>query len=215
MKIPKIFTPDKNLDKRIEQLLSEKVDMKGHDEKTVGELLKKCRTFINRQAGVSNLENTYQIGERLADELEFTKEDVEESVQRIRHYSEKDRYSGFYFSALINKIITKKDVVNLNFYEELAGLGAYLKTGTLILDGYVGFALGHCMEGGTIITKKDAGSDVGNGMLNGRIIINGNTGHSTGIFSKGGDIIVYGNIEKIADTCKARIFKGDKQIWPK
>lgn len=218
MKIPKTFTPDKNLDKHIERLLSKKEDLKNYeyyDENNVVILLKKCKKFIDKQTGMSHLDSIHLVGERLADELEFTKKDIEEAIQRITPYGKECNYSGFYFSALINKVIEEQDVINLTFYEKLSGIGAYLKTGTLIIDGYVEFALGHCMEGGTIIIKKDAGTDVGNGMLGGNIRISGDTGKDLGIFSKGGDITVYGKIGKIADTCRARVFTKYKQVWPK
>lgn len=220
MKIPKTFTPDKNLEEYVERLLSEKPDLKSYNENTVRIILKKCRAFLDKQTDISNLSRVYQLGEDLVQELDYTKGDLEEASQRIELYSKEDRYAGFYFSALINKIITEQEVINLKFYEELSGAGACLKTGTLIIDGYVRFALGHCMEGGEILTKKDAGIDVGNGMVNGRIIVKGDVGDSVGIFSKGGDIVIYGNIGKIADNCKARIFKWDEhnakseQIWP-
>jgi glutamate synthase domain-containing protein 3 len=215
MKIPKIFTPEKNLEKHVERLLSEEYNLKSYNEATVRIILKKCRTFLDKQADIEKLLSLYQVGEDLAKELNYTKGDVEEASQRIESYSKEDKYAGFYLSALVNKIITEQEVINLKFYGELSGAGAYLKTGTLIIDGYASFALGHCMEGGEIITKKDAGNDVGNGMVNGRIIVKGDVGHSIGIFSKGGDIVVYGNIGKIADSCEARIFKGDKQLWPR
>ncbi|MDP2906415.1 MAG: hypothetical protein Q8O03_00595 [Nanoarchaeota archaeon] len=215
MKIPKAFTPDKNLEKHIERLLSEKPNLKSYNETTVRILLKKCRTFLDKQEDIEKLLSLYQVGENLAKELNYTKGDVEEASQRIETNSKEDKYSGFYLSALVNKIITEQEVINLKFYGELSGAGAYLKTGTLIIDGYVNFALGHCMEGGEIITKKDAGNDVGNGMISGRIIVKGDVGHGIGIFSEGGDIVVYGNIGKIADHCKAKIFKGDKQVWPR
>ncbi len=215
MKIPKTFKPEKNLEKNIERLLSEKPNLKNYNETTVGMLLKNCKTFLDKQFHITELSEVYKMGEDLVKKLDFTKEDVEEVSQRIEVNNDDYKYAGFYLSALINKIITEQDVINLKFDVELFGVGSYLKTGKLIIDGYVGHFLGHCMEGGEIITKKDAGNNVGNGMQAGKIIINGDVGCSTGIFSEGGDIIVYGNIEKIADSCKARIHKWGKQVWPR
>lgn len=214
MKPPKTFTPEKNLDKQVERLLK-KPDLESYNEATVKILLKKCRTFIDKQTEISNLLRIYQVGEDLSQELDFTKYDVEELAQRIESNNKEDEYAGFYLSALVNKTLTGNNVIKLKFYGELSGVGAYLKTGTLIVDGYVNFALGHCMEGGNIIVKNGAGNDVGNGMLGGSIIINGDVGTSTGIFSKGGDIVIYGGIGKIADSCKARIFQKGKKIWPR
>lgn len=215
MKLPKTFTSEKNLDKHVERLLSEKPNLKDYNENTVRILLKKCRTFLDKQEYTRSLLKVYPLGEDLVKKLDFTKGDIEEASRRIESYSHEDKYAGFYLSALVNKIITEQDIITLKFDVDLFGIGAYLKTGKLIIDGYVGHFLGYCMEGGEVITKKDAGHDVGNGMQAGKIIINGEVGCSTGIFSEGGDIIVYGNIEKIADSCKARIHKWGKQVWPR
>ncbi|MBM3199338.1 hypothetical protein FJZ53_00250 [Candidatus Woesearchaeota archaeon] len=215
MKIPKIFTPDKNLDTYLEKLLSEKPKLRGYDENTVIMILKRRKAFLDKQVGVSHLDSLYRIGERLIEDFEFTKEDIEEAIRRVEPYGKEDRFSGFYFSALINKVITEKDIMDLKFYEELAGLGAYLKAGTLSLDGYVCFALGHCMEGGEIIMNQSTGTDAGNGMEGGRIVIHGDAGNRLGIFSKRGEIVVYGNIKQIAETCRARVFNKHNRVWPR
>src|SRR5690606_38098648 len=59
---------------------------------------------------------------------------------------------------------------------EIDGLGAGLRSGTLIIEGNVGRHLGARMEGGSITVTGDAGDDLGQEMAGGRIVVRGNAG---------------------------------------
>lgn len=219
MKVPKTFVSERNLDKTIEKLIAKKPVIKPYNEFTVNTLLKDCNKFLEKQICQSDLERIYNIGNDLIKHTSFTKNDLKELVQRITpqqqdyHQSE---YSGFYISALVNKIMSVDNKpIKLKLDSKLFGLGAYLKKGVLILDGDIGYFLGHCMKGGKIIVKGDVEDNIGSCMLGGKIIVHGDIRGDIGTFMQGGDILAYGNIGIISISCNGRIYQWGKQVWPK
>ncbi len=221
MKIPKTFTSEKNLDKTIKKLILNKPVLRPYNETTVTMLLKSCGKFMEKQKVTLNLSEVYNTGKDLAEKINFTKNDLEELVQRITLYDtidyghHEDAYTGFFISALVNKIIEENEELILKPDARLYGLGAYLKTSKLIIEGESGYFLCHCMEDGEVVINGNAGDNAGNGMRGGKLTINGDAGNDVGSFTEAGDIIVYRSIGKIAETCKARIYQWGKQVWPR
>lgn len=202
MKIPKVFTPDKNLDKTIKKLILNEPVLRPYNETTVTMLLRSCGKFMEKQKVTLNLSEVYNIGESLVEKINFTKNDLEELVQRITLYDlidyghHEDAYIGFFTSALVNKIIKENEELILKPNARLYGLGAYLKTSKLIIEGETGYFLCHCMEGGEVVINGNAGDNAGNGMKGGKLTINGDVGNDVGSFMESGDILVYGNMGK-------------------
>lgn len=215
MKIPKVFIPE---NVNIEKLLTKpKYD---YDENTVLTLLGKCEKFLweleDSYELDKKLDMVYGVGKGLAGETSFTEWDVNELSKRIIVKHDLARYSGFYLSALVNKIIKKFDQIELEPHEELFGLGAYLKTGKLIVRGDVGYFAGAFMSGGVCIIDGNTGNRSGNGMAGGKLIIYKNAGKDTGDFMTGGEIRVDENIGSISPNCRGKMYNaGSEQLWPK
>jgi len=216
MKIPRIFIPNKDLEETIETLLLEKTDENNYDKEALSRLLKSFGTFT-KQLEKENirpyLDEIYKIGERLSDRMpHFTKDDLEELSKRLASKDNLNLYSGFYLSALINKIITENDIITLNINLELYGIGAYQKKGTTTVKGDLGYFAGHFLEGATLIVEGDTGNRTGNGMKIGRIVITGGTGEDTGDFMSGGEIIAYGKVKSVSSDCKGTIYSQGKKL---
>ncbi|MDP2906416.1 MAG: hypothetical protein Q8O03_00600 [Nanoarchaeota archaeon] len=214
MKIPKTFIPNKDLEETIETLLLEKTDENNYDKEALSRLLKSFGTFTKQLEKIHPyLDDIYKLGENLANKMPyFTKDDLEELSKRLISKDNLNLYSGFYLSALVNKIITENDVITLNINLELYGISAYQKKGTTIVKGDLGYFTGHFLEGATLIVEGNTGNRTGNGMKIGKIVVTGGTGEDTGDFMTGGEIITYGKIKSIASSCKGTIYSQGKKL---
>lgn len=213
MIMPKTFIPEKNLEKNVKELLKKQKNT--YNELIVLTLLKNCEEFLAEQEYDTTILDVYNYGERRAKKLIYTKHDLEELSTRIdMNHKDDGCYLGIFLSALINKIITEEETIILRPIVPLHGVGAYLTKGRVIVDGDVGFFLGHYMEGGEMIVEGSAQHDTGNGMKGGRLVIKKDVGICTGIFMESGEIVVYGEIRDIAKSCKGNIYHKDKLVWP-
>jgi formylmethanofuran dehydrogenase subunit C len=80
------------------------------------------------------------------------------------------------------------------------GLGTGMQSGTLIIDGVAGRAIGYAMRGGAIDALSDVGDDAGVAMSGGLLRIRGSAGDRLGAAMPGasrgmtgGEILVHGN----------------------
>lgn len=192
MKVPNLFV-SKNAEAKSSEL----------------QLLLSFETFLKEKSPGDSFEKGYEIGERLAEKISYTKEDLENIIRNLYQSNDyatpylvhKDfflRYTydksiGLYISALVNKII-EEEPIKLSVRTLLQGVGAFHKKGTLVIEGNVGKMAGYRM-------------------LDGKLIINGNAGWATGYESTGGKIIVNGGISHVAKCCKAEVYQSDKKIW--
>lgn len=191
MRTPKIFLSKR---KDLRQVLKG-IEIEEHP-KTVKYLLRNCEEFLDeynkfrKQVLMKCIEKAYKTGVELAEDIIYTKHDLEEFSQRIPLKRNDHVYLGVYLSALINKVITEKDVLTLNLNAELDGLGAYLERGTIIIKRGTLDYTGSFMEGGTIIVYGDVRDFTGLSMKKGRIIVRGQIkGHYTGLCMIGGEVI--------------------------
>jgi len=173
-------------------------------------LLLSFEKFLKEKSPGDNFDIGYQIGERLAKELKYTKSDLENVVGNLyqgddlskpyvfhKNFLLRFTYEksiGVYISALVNKIIGEYPL-NLHIRTLLQGIGCFQKKGTLVVYGSVGKMAGYKMEGGLLV-------------------INGNTSWGTGYDMTGGKLIVNGTPNHISKSCKGIIYQCDKQVWP-
>ncbi|MBU4501564.1 MAG: hypothetical protein KKA79_03165 [Nanoarchaeota archaeon] len=197
MKLPKTFRPEKDLDGRIEDLLSsESLD---YNPRLVNALLCVGGKFLEHEW--KNYDAFYDISEGLVRGLEYGLKDVEELSKRIKLETEKHRKLGIYLSALVNKIITENDVVTLNLEEELDGIGMYLQKGKLIVEGNAYDYTGCGMEGGKLIVEGNVHDATGISMKGGELVVKGNAYDYTGCDMEGGKIVVEGNANDYTGSC--------------
>lgn len=213
MKIPKTFVKEKGSDKDLEKLLDvDKVDKVFN--KRIDRLLSGCDDFLHSSSG--NSERKYRIGEKFAYEYVYSLEDLENLSLRI-FLEEPWNYDdnlGFYFSALINKIIGESDAVKLTTGVNFDGLGACLKKGNLIIDGKAGAYTGVYMTGGKLIVLGDVEDYLGYEMKNGIITVEGSAGGCIGYQADGGEIFVKDIESMIAMSCQAKVYKQGVKVWP-
>ncbi len=192
MKIPSVFV-SKNAESKTSEL----------------RLLLSFETFLKEKSPGDNFEKGYEIGERLAEKISYTKEDLENVIRNLYQSNDYvtpyivhkefflkytyDKSIGLYISALVNKIIGEEPII-LSVRTLLHGVGAYHKKGTLSVKGSVSKMAGYRMEDGILI-------------------INGNTGLATGYESTGGKIIVNGRISHVAKCCQAEVYQSEKRAW--
>ncbi|MBU4502376.1 MAG: hypothetical protein KKA79_07295, partial [Nanoarchaeota archaeon] len=188
MKFPKSFIPDKDLKNNIEKLIKEPKKNKTFSELGVEYLIQSCDEFLTDQKRKDMFAGR-SIAKRIADEIIYTKQELEELSKRITVKKETDRQLGIYLSFLVNKIIKEKDIIKLTLKHELKYIGTKLSRGTLIVKGNVGKYSGWCMTGGELIIEGNAKSagwfmrgghytlkgnaigDVGAGMADGYITV--------------------------------------------
>lgn len=194
--IPKNFMPKKKgLEKRAKELTNLTYDLG-----TVSDLLLSCNDFREKIENVVRFEELYEVGEKMVKTICYTKYDLEMlSPELSIRPDTKDEFLGLYISALVNKVITKQDNINLKLKEELIGIGSYLQKGTLTIEGNVKWLTAVNMTGGKLIVK---------GRIDG----------STGIQMKEGGIVMADQIDDIDVSCKGTIYKRKNQkyvqIWP-
>lgn len=194
MKLPQSFIPKKDLDREMERLLKEP-DI--NHPKRLPQLLENCKFFLEEQKDLWYLNEIYNIAEDTVKYICYAQEDLEQLVKKVKINQKQDLRLGFYFSALINKIIKEGDLITLDLNEILLqGLGTSFEKGTLRIIGGTGYDTGFKMKGGLLI-------------------VNGNTGHNTGLHMVGGEIRVYEKIESIATGCEGTIYQNDKKVCPK
>ncbi|MBU4502537.1 MAG: hypothetical protein KKA79_08115 [Nanoarchaeota archaeon] len=206
MKFPKTFRPGKDLDGKIEDLLS--LESLVYNPEVINALLAVGEEFLENK--YDDYENFYDIGVGLVRGLRYGLKDVEEMSKRIKYGQ--SRFLGVYLSVLVNKVITEKDIVTLTLEEKLNCIGMYLQKGTLIIKGntidYTGRGMkggmlivegnannttGCYMEGGNLIVKGNANDATGGSMVGGKLIVEGNANDDTGYYMSGGELVVEGN----------------------
>ncbi|MBU4501823.1 MAG: hypothetical protein KKA79_04470 [Nanoarchaeota archaeon] len=190
IKIPGTFRPKKSLDKNIESLLKEAE--KGYKSRDVDELKKTSSQFLlENNCSMIDCKIVYDRASAMIENLEYTLKDVEELSRRTEIGV--SIILGLYISALINRIITEKDIVTLSPNEKLSCLGIYMPKGTMIIQRDVNNYVGAFMKSGNIMVKGNAMEYSGHHMKGGSIEILGNVTNHTGSGNEGGKITVDGN----------------------
>lgn len=213
MKIPKTFVKENISEKDIERILNLKEKDKIYN-RHIDRLFSSCDQFLDSASG--SLEVKYNLGEKIANKYLYTLEDIENLSIRILlghpwGYAEN---LGFYFSALINKIIGKNDTITLTPGMEFDGVGTYLAKGNIIVDGDAGSFVGALMIGGKITILGDTEDYMAYEMKNGVIIVSGSVGGTVGYQAQGGELYVNDVGSMIARSCMANVYKNGKKIWP-
>lgn len=215
MKIPKTFVSEKELGLN-------KVYVKSKSSKNLDNLLRGCENFLEKQKSMQGIEAKYEAGFRAAEEdrmwytkLCYTKKDLQNLVEELTVDEENDCHAGVYVSVLLNNLIREKEVIVLKPKAALTGLGAGMRTGTLVIKGDVADNTGIYLRGGKVIVEGNAGRGTGHcmglgeiqvrghskgwtgyGVQGGKITIFGNDGGFVGSHMRGGEIIIYGDAEE-------------------
>ncbi|MBM3200379.1 hypothetical protein FJZ53_05555 [Candidatus Woesearchaeota archaeon] len=218
MKIPELFLQEKGLNERVDRLL--KHSAKNHT-KTVERIICQCEYFLEQEQGV-NGDNKYIIGRTLANQIFYTKRDVEEFSKVLMkdpilsNVLEQESGLGFFFSALINKVLKKKEKINLHMGGKINGMGAYLERGELLVHGDVHNWAGFFLNGGTVKILGSARDYTAHGMNKGRLYVKDNLGGTVGYQAIGGEIL-FDNFDggTVAMSCQANVYLKEKKIWPK
>lgn len=216
MKIPRTFVKENVSEKDLEKILNPTKDCLFN--KKIDRLLSSCDQFLNLAFG--NSEVKYGIGEKIAGQYSYTLEDIESLSKRALLEdmplwpSFNVENLGFYFSALINKIIDENDTVKLALRTKLDGIGSYLAKGKIVVDGNAGSWAGAYMTGGNLVVLNNAGDYIGYEMVNGIITVSGKVGGTVGYQANGGEIYADDIESWIALSCKATVYKKGKKIWP-
>jgi len=158
-------------------------------------------------------ENSYKSAASKLEHLKFIQNDVSTFAGLIdrEQFTDKANYwtVGLFISAAINKVISKDEVMVLDFVRlgyPVDCIGYRLKQGNLSLQGNAGDYLGENMSGGKITIQGNAGNYVGYAMSGGEIMVQGNVVDHVGTYMSGGTIHVKGQIGSIAESCKGRIY---------
>jgi len=235
MKLPKIFRPEKKLEKKVNEMIK-------INPLALKKLQESCKEFVKRTTipthyGGSLASNymeqgkAYKLAKQFAQKIKYGKDELEALNEKLGLRKD-DFMLGLYFSALVNKIIKEKEEIETGFDEELDYLGAYMKKGTFIIKSPAGLFAGwkmidgqlliknHAesdagfeMQGGELIIEGNAGDSLGSCMEKGKIIVYGNAGNKTGEFMKGGEIHVEGEIDYIDKSCSGKIYQKGKRVW--
>jgi len=206
MKLPKVFLPEKNLEKDVERFIE------GKEETNPYALEDMINSWEKYFYGPDlDFEDSSGLCEDLALDLIYNLKDLENLSHKI-DIMEDDGKTGIFFSALINKIIKPLDTLKLNFNEKIHSLGSYLSRGTIILESNAGDYLGDSMTGGKIIVKGNAGWDTGQSMEGGEIHIKGSVKDWIGRDMIGGEIHISGYLGLIYYNCKGKIYHKGKLL---
>lgn len=192
MRLPKSFIPDKNLDKGIEALLKHD----GFKSSRVNALLEGCDSFLEFVKS-DGIHVHYGSAKKIVNTINYNQEEMEQTIKEIFLMSPKQPFgkeSGYYISAMINKICKDGDILTLDATFPLSGLGAYLNHDMeIIIKGNVLHNTAFYMAKGKIIVKGDADGHTGNGVKGGELIIEGDTGYCSGGWMHGGKLIIKGD----------------------
>ena len=198
MKIPTVFIPETDLDRKINEFIKK-------NKKTNGiEALLKGYEKLIAEYGTEEFQRGVEPYEpilRLVKSIGYTKDDISRFCSEETLEYKKDVLShcnlkksgpllvpentceGMYISALVNNIIKKgetikikaKTALNLVIPEHrspwLHYLGYKHSKGTLIIEGNAGDCTGMRMSGGQIIVEGYVGFHTGNYMTNGKIML--------------------------------------------
>lgn len=216
MKIPKTFVKENISDKDLKKILNLEEDKLFN--KHMDRLVSSCDQFLSQAYGSSDVK--YEIGEKIASKYLYTLENIENLSKRVLleavplwpNFNVKNL--GFYFSALINKIITENDTVKLTLGIKPEGIGSHLAKGKIVVDSSAGGWAGAYMTGGGLVILGNAGDYIGYEMINGIIIVSGRVGGTVGYQANGGEIYADDIESMIALSCKATVYKKGKKIWP-
>lgn len=227
MKIPKTFTVDRDLDHKIEKYKNGEV----YRPETLIDLLEGCKSFLREKSKYlkyRHLDNLFimpevwEIGERIAGEMNYTKYDLEElskqvNVKELKIIDTGATTVGVYVSMLVNKIIKENETITLFPVDKLTGLGGYLKKGILVVDGDVDKFAGFEMEGEKLMITGSAGYYLGEQMKSGKLIVQGDVEYVTSGMGKDAEIFVYGKNHTIVPSKNrwGKVFYKDKLVWPR
>jgi len=206
MKLPKVFVPEKKLEKKVEMLSKEPEQLKNNM------LLESCKEYLIQEKKCNDFMESYELAEKITKKINPDQKDLEHLSELIKN---EKKWLSIYFSALVNKIIDEDDIMTFNFYEQLCCLGSYLEKGTLVIEGNTGTRTGFKMKGGNIQVQGNATHWTGLYMEGGIIHIQGNAGESTGWGMKDGEIHVDGKINHIDIFCRGKIYNKGELVWPK
>ncbi|MBU4501565.1 MAG: hypothetical protein KKA79_03170 [Nanoarchaeota archaeon] len=193
MKLPKTFRPDKDLEEKTKQLVKS-AGVIAHFDARLDNLFEGCKDFI-KKTGIAGVEEAYHIAQDIIGDINYSMTDVEELSAKIKKGPSK---LGFYFSALVNRVIPDGGVITLDLNWTFDGVGCYLDKGLLQINGDVGNFAGAYIDGG-------------------EIYIAGSTQDYLAHNSKSGTIIVQGILGKISEdtSTNVMIYNKMEKVWPR
>jgi formylmethanofuran dehydrogenase subunit C len=215
MKIPKTFVKENISDEDLKKILNIEEDKLF--SKHMDRLVSSCDQFLSQTYGGAEVK--YEIGEKTANKYIYNLEDVENLSKRILLTPVWDdsepEILGFYFSAMINKIIKENDTVNLTLCTKLDGIGSRLAKGTVTVDSNAGSWVGWHMTGGKLKILGDIKDYIAYRMEGGIIIVTGKAGGSVGYQANRGELYINEIEGSITMSCMASVYNSEgKKIWP-
>ncbi|MBU4502535.1 MAG: hypothetical protein KKA79_08105 [Nanoarchaeota archaeon] len=184
MKFPKTFRIEKNLDGKIEDLIT-------NNPAIVKTLFKKHDKFIEDIFDYETCPGKYDACQESLKDFHYEISHIELFNQQLHRFCDVNQYSGYFLSAMINKVIRDDDTI---YFEKVGpNVGDYLERGTIIIEGDADFNIGCFLKGGRIIVKGNAMSYVGYCMEAGSIEVWGDISESVAYYMKGGKILIKGN----------------------
>jgi len=213
MKIPKTFVKENISDKELERILS--LDKYNNIfNKRIDHLLSGCEEFLHSAAGIPEFK--YKLGEKIASNYVYNIEDLENLSMRIlleQPWSCADNL-GFYFSALINKIMKNDCTIKITTSTNFDGLGMYLEKGNLIISDNAGSFTGKGVTGEKMMILGDVKDYLAYEMKDGIIVVEGKVGECVGYQATSGELFLNELESNIARSCEAKVFKKGVKIWP-
>lgn len=155
------------------------------------ERLKIMASKVERR-GISDFYNACL---RQAHGIEYTSEDINVFLSRVKIKDDQRDELGIYTSALINNLVKENETVNLDVGGKKPHfLGSFLSKGNLYICGNLGNFACYKMSGGHVILADNAGDFLALQMEGGIITAQKYTGEKTGAEMSGGEI----NVSKTA-----------------
>lgn len=124
-----------------------------------------------------------------AREAEYTPEDINAFLNRIKIKDDQRDELGIYVSALANKLLTENGTININVGDKkLHFLGSFMSKGCINVSGNLGNFVCYEMSGGNANIFGNAGDFLALGMSGGTVNVHGYVGEKAGAEISNGEI---------------------------
>ncbi len=98
------------------------------------------------------------------------------------------------YNFLNRQIVSTEGEITINSCLGQRFIGAGRSSGTLMINGVPGNALGAYLDGATIVVNGNAQDATGDTMNSGRIVVHGSCGDAAGYAMRGGEIFIKGDV---------------------